>query len=233
MNKNEIEYYAADLRRQFGFSENEAIRLKSLLLKEKIITYFTLLDDDFSGMALKVSGKRFLLVNSNHSLGRQHFTIAHELYHLYIDKDFGFKKCNGSGKNTKNERDADLFASHFLIPKNGVISLIPESERIRNGIKLSTVIKLEQYYSCSRAAMLMKLLSLDYIDDTLKEKFSQDIIESAVKLGYPDLLYKPGNNQLIIGDYGVLANELFQNDKISESHYASLMNDIGIDIYKK
>ena len=72
-----------------------------------------------------------------------------------------------------------------------------------------------------------------YADDTLKEKFSQDIIESAVKLGYPDLLYKPGNNQLIIGDYGVLANELFQNDKISESHYASLMNDIGIDIYKK
>ena len=54
MNKTEIEYHAAELRRQFGFSDNEAIRLKSLLLKEKIITYFTPLDDDFSGMALKV-----------------------------------------------------------------------------------------------------------------------------------------------------------------------------------
>lgn len=233
MNKAELDFQASNLRRSFGFSETEAIRIKSLLLKERIITFFAPLDDDFSGMALKVDGKRFLLVNSNHSLGRQHFTIAHELFHLYIDKEFGSKKCKESDKNNKNERDADYFASQFLIPKNGVIALIPEGERPKNKIKLSTVIKIEQYFSCSRAAMLRKLESMNLIDKSFKEKYLFNIPDSARRLGYSESLYKPGNENTIIGDYGALANELFENDKISESHFASLMNAIGVDIYKE
>ena len=233
MNKAEIEFQASNLRRKFGFSETEAISIKSLLLKEKIITLFAPLDDDFSGMALKVDDKRFLLVNSSHSLGRQHFTIAHELFHLYIDKEFGSKKCKGSDNNSKSERDADHFASHFLIPQNGVLALIPEEERTKNKIKLSNIIKVEQYFSCSRAAMLRKLEAMNLIDKALKESFYSNIPESAMRLGYSTSLYKPGNHNVLIGDYGVLANDLFENDKISESHFASLMSDIDIDIYKE
>jgi hypothetical protein len=42
----------------------------------------------------------------------------------------------------------------------------------------------------------------------------------------------PTNRCEVWGDYGQRAHELFQNSKISEGDYASLMMDIGIDIFK-
>ncbi len=42
-------------------------------------------------------------------------------------------------------------------------------------------------------------------------------------------LYESGNNNEVIGDYGSLANQLYSNDKISESHYIELMHAIGFN----
>jgi hypothetical protein len=43
-------------------------------------------------------------------------------------------------------------------------------------------------------------------------------------------MYEPGNNGLIIGNYGVLAKQPFDKEKISGGHYYSLLNDFGIDL---
>ena len=235
MTQAEIKFQASKLRNQFGFSNTEAIRLKSLLLKEQILGYFTALDDDFSGMAIKINQSKFILINSSHTLGRQHFSICHELFHLYIDKNFSPHKCQAAlfNRKDKTEFDADSFASYFLLPEDGIYSNIPEEERKKDKIKLSTVIKIEQYYSCSRSALLNRLFSLGFITISKKEEYSIGVQKSAMQLGYSTSLYKPGNKDLILGDYGVLAYELFNNEKISESHYASLMNDIGVDIFSK
>jgi hypothetical protein len=37
----------------------------------------------------------------------------------------------------------------------------------------------------------------------------------------------------VIGDYGTICKKLFEEEKISESHYYNLMNDIGINIDQK
>jgi len=34
----------------------------------------------------------------------------------------------------------------------------------------------------------------------------------------------------MIGDYGTLCKKLFEEEKISESHYFNLMQDIGVNI---
>ena len=82
-NKFVIEKQVSEFRSDNGLSLSEPIALKSLLLKLNILTIFRPLSENFSGMCLKdKSGHRFMLVNSNQSQGRQHFTIAHELYHL-------------------------------------------------------------------------------------------------------------------------------------------------------
>ena len=94
-NKFIIERQVAEFRADNGLSASEAINLKSLLLKLNVLTIFRPLSDNFSGMCLKDgSGHRFMLVNSSHSRGRQHFTIAHELYHLYIESKPTPHKCN-------------------------------------------------------------------------------------------------------------------------------------------
>ena len=62
------------------------------------------------------------------------------------------------------------------------------------------------------------------------EIFSRDVKRSALEHGYSTDLYEKGNHGLVIGDYGTIAKELFDTEKISESHYYSLIMDLGTDI---
>ena len=133
--KEKIESKASKFRSQCGLSGDEALNIESLLLYLNVITIFRPLSEHISGMAIKLSNssttRRFILINSNHPIGRQNFTICHELYHLFVQEKFEFQICD-TGKFLKNgdieERKADYFASYFLIPKNGIFKLIPDNE---------------------------------------------------------------------------------------------------------
>src|SRR5690606_844105 len=94
MNTNILEKKAYEFRKNAGLSSEDPIRLKSLLTKLNVLTVYKPLSDRFSGMALKVGDNRFILVNANHSLGKQHFTICHELYHLFIQENFTSMVCD-------------------------------------------------------------------------------------------------------------------------------------------
>jgi Zn-dependent peptidase ImmA (M78 family) len=221
-------------REHNGISGSEAIRLKSLLLKLNVLTLFKPLTEGFSGMSIKINDNaRFILVNSNHSLGRQHFTIAHELYHLYIQEKFEIHQCKTGLFDTKNKEEfnADYFASCLLIPESGIYEMIPDVELNKKNISLQTVIKLEQYFSVSRSSMLVRLKMLGLLDNKTFEHFKTfKATETAQQYGYDTALYKEGNHNVIVGDYGEKAKMLFDNEKISEGHYLELMQQIGIDI---
>lgn len=232
-----LEVKATVFRQQNGLNPTEAIRLKSVLLKNNVLTLFLPLNTDFSGMAVKVDGgqtiKRFMLVNCNHTIGRQHFTICHELYHLYIQENFQSEKTGihtFDKKGDPEEYKADIFASFLLLPTNGVLQMIPEDERKKNKILLKTILSIEQYYSCSRNALLNRLLRINLIDSQLFARYSVDKIKNALLYGYSTDLYQPGNEGDVIGDYGTLARELFDKGEVSESSYFSLLEDLGIDL---
>jgi Zn-dependent peptidase ImmA (M78 family) len=221
-------------RERNGISGSEAIRLKSLLLKLNVLTLFKPLTEGFSGMSIKINDNaRFILVNSNHSLGRQHFTIAHELYHLYIQEKFKIHQCQTGLFDTKNkeEYNADYFASCLLMPEIGIHELIPDEELNKKKISLQSVIKLEQYFSVSHSSMLVRLKMLGLLDNKTFEHFKTfKATETAQQYGYDISLYKEGNHDFIVGDYGEKAKRLFDIEKISEGHYLELMQQIGIDI---
>lgn len=227
-----LKKHVSQFREQNGISSSEAIRLKSLLLKLNVITIFKPLPSKFSGMAVKTDSFKFMLINNNLSLGKQHFTIAHELYHLFIQEDFSSMICNVGLFNSRdyNEFQADQFASQLLMPDEGIFSLVPDNELQRNKIQLSTIVKIEQFYSVSRTALLIRLKGLDLLSEDRIESFRLNITKSALQLGYPRDLYSEGNKGLIIGDYGERAKRLFDNEIISETNYVSLMNDIGVDV---
>lgn len=232
-----LELKANDFRQQNGLNPTEAIRLKSVLLKSKVLTVFLPLQADFSGMAVKSGGvnevKRFMLINSNHTIGRQHFTICHELYHLYIQENFKSEKTgiiSFEKVGDPEEFKANVFASYLLLPTNGVLQIIPEPERRKNKITLKTILSIEQYYSCSRNALLNRLLRMGLIDKNTLFYFSSDKIKNALLYGYTIDLYQPGNDGDVIGDYGTLARELFDKGMVSESSYFSLLEDLGIDL---
>ena len=221
---------AQKFRLDNGLSLHEAINIKSLLRKLNILTVFLPLSENAHGLSLKSpKGFRFILVNSNSSRGRQHLTIAHELFHLYYDENPKPHICSKDG-TSRTERYADQFASALLMPEEGIIGMLSDEEYANKKISIAQVLRLEQYFCVSRSTMLLRLKELNLLSsaqyDTLK---TYPVIRSAKEYGYDDSLYLSGNENLVIGDYGEKARLLFEIEKISEGHYLELLNLIQND----
>lgn len=243
MNKKDeiyLETKAQEFRNRNGLSATEPIRLKSVLQKLKVLVLYRSLSTECSGMSIKITTKdtpkRYMLVNSSHAIARQHFTICHELYHLFIQENFISSKSTAGSfdpKGDPEEYKADIFASFLLLPRVGILEMIPSEEQGKNSISLSTVIAMEQFYACSHSALLIRLKQLGFIDQHLLETYSSaGIKKQALQLGYSTKLYEPGNENETIGDYGTLAYNAWERGVISESVYLSLLSDIGIDLSK-
>lgn len=223
---------AHNFREMNSLNDTEPINCKTLLLKLNVLTLYRPLSDNFSGMCLKSNDKRFILVNSNHSRGRQHFTIAHEFYHLYFQEKFTPHCCNpGQASESPVEKLADAFSSCFLMPEMGIVKMIPVTELEKKCISVATLLKLENYFSVSHSALLTRLKGLGLISSAEYTQFlSIQIKKTALEHGYDLSLYEKGNEGVVIGDYGVMARGLFDKEKISESHYWELMAGIGVDL---
>jgi Zn-dependent peptidase ImmA (M78 family) len=232
-----LEKSALQFRSKYSMNSKEPLRLKSFLQKINVITVFKPLRDDFSGMALKAKEgeeiTRFILINSSQSIGKQHFTICHELYHLFIQENFTTRICRTGlfDKKDKEEYNADIFASYFLIPTNGILEMIPDNELGgKYNVSIGTIVNLEQFFSCSRRALLYRLKKMDLISKSQYEEYAVNVRRSALENGYNIELYKSGNKGAVVGDYGIIARNLFDKGRISQSHYYSLLGDLGIDV---
>lgn len=227
---NLVESQVSKFRQVTGLSDSEAVNLKSLLLKLNVLTIYRPLSDNFSGMSLKSGDKRFMLINSNHPKCRQHFTIAHELYHLYFDPNPTPHNCMADGKKNDKEQCADAFALMFLMPADGVRQMIPDNELMAGHISLASILRIEHYFSVSYSAVLNRLFDLGLINRNERDTFKEyPVKKTAREYGYDTAVYEPVNKNLVIGDFGEKARKLFDNEKISEGHYLELLHKIGID----
>lgn len=228
---------ASEFRNELGYGITDSVNLNSLLIKLDIITVFKRLSNSFSGMAISISNpeKKFILINSDHSIGRQNFSICHELFHLYKDEDFHphHSSAGAFNKRARNDYHADIFASYFLLPEEGILSLIPDKQLPKDRITVDSILKIEHYFRCSRSALLYRLKELDLISSTYYDTHILNVKSTAKLYGYPTELYEPGNEGKVIGNYGSIAKSLFDQEKISEGHYISLMKDIGFDVFNE
>lgn len=232
-NEKILEARANKFRRELGLGTETSIDLEKLLLTLGVLTVYKPLESEFSGMALKTNDNLFMLINSALPVGRQNFTIGHELYHLFIQQNFNFQMCNAGqfDKKDREEYNADIFSSYFLMPESALMKQIPEKELgWGETISLATIIKMEQYFGVSRAALLVRLSKSKYIHYDDYVPYLKGVIKSAVEHGYSAAHYQRTDEEKVVGDYGIKAKALFDVDKISESHYHSLMLDIGLDI---
>lgn len=230
-----LEKKANEFRSGLGLSAGDSIHLSGILARLNVLTVFRPLGNGFSGMAIKVEDganvERFILVNSNHPIGKQHFTICHELYHLFQQEGFTSRWCiTGTfDKKDKEEYNADNFAAFLLLPRQGIETLMPNGELQKNKVSIGSLLQMEQYFGCSRSALLYRLKALGLIDEAFRETLSQNVILGARQHGYKTELYEPGNHNRVVGNYGVYARALFDAEKISETRYHSLLLDLGID----
>lgn len=230
-----IKKQAVDFREKIGLKRFELLKYHEILEKSNVVTVFLPggIESSISGMAIKTENYRFMMVNSDHSVGRQNFTICHELYHLFIQDDFHSEtsKTASFDKKDKVEYAADLFAMYLMLPEDKIYAEIDEEEFEQKNISLDTIFRLEKMFQCSHQALLYRLLNLGILSkDKYQEMKSIDIIKKADELGYDSSLYKKKNEKLILGDYEKLAKNAFDEEKISESHYISYLQDIFIEV---
>lgn len=221
---HEAERLAQKFRFDNGLSMSEPLSMKSILRKTNVITLYRPLSPASFGMSAKTpNGKMFMLVNSNTTRGRQHFTIAHELYHLFYDASPSPHMCGTIARGA--EKEANLFASALLMPREGLFVLMNEEELRGEPLQLATVLRIEQLFGVSRKSLLVRLKALDVIDERrLKQMEETSAKASAQDYGYDTSLYENGNEGVVIGDFGEKARRLLDGGKISEGHYVELIN---------
>ena len=220
----EAETLAEKFRFQEGLSQSEPINAKMLVRKLNITLVYRPLSENSFGISCRSGEKRFMLINSQSTRGRQHFTIAHELYHLYFDENPVPHMCCG-GPATGEEKNANRFASALLMPREGILSCVSGEEITRHDVDIATVLRMEQLFGVSHSTLLIRLKDLGLISSTRFDALERiPVRETAREWGYDSALYESGTKGVVIGNFGEKARRLFESGTISEGHYNELMN---------
>lgn len=229
-----IEEEANNLRDKFFLGNRLPVDLEGLLIKQGILTVFTKMSADFSGMCLKYDkDTSFILVNSDIVLGRQNFTIAHELYHLFVQDDNEFKvhSCNDLNPQSPIERHANTFASYFLLPRAGVVEVMQRIECNKKTVNAAHIIMMCDYFGVSYKAMLVrvnKILGLPQDRFDLLNAVQPILTAIGFSLN-TEVFEKPKVKEKVIGDYSSKAQALYESGLISKGHLIELLSDIKLD----
>lgn len=166
-------------------------------------------------------------------MGRQNFTVAHELYHLFIQdpKSFEVHSCDINNPQSAIERHANSFASYFLLPSSGVIDVMQRIGCNKSSINPAHIITMCGYFGVSYHAMLIRVNKILRLHD---ERF--DELKTIQPVAYAqscglktDVFSVPRRDNIIVGDYAAKAQSLYDSGKISKGHLIELMSDISFD----
>lgn len=230
IDKYDIYRKAMKLRKKFCLDLESPIDIVSIAHSiENLTLVFYPMSENVSGACYKDDSPSFLiLLNSNMSLGRQHFSLAHELFHAYYDDNQTQIVCPANLKSKSEvERKADLFASFFLIPDEALDNAINKFNCYDNFNK-EKVIKLEQYFSVSHSAMLIRLKDAGYLTESQISTMQSEVKKTARRIGENTALYEPSPESEKMKTYGYYiekASKLLDEDMISNGYYEELLLD--------
>lgn len=224
---------ANEIREKLGFYKEPVTNIFNLIESlDILLTKKSLDNSDISAYFLHYKDDYLFFINSSHTLGRQHFSAAHELYHYYFDKELNGTICDTfKFKNQRNESEtlADYFAVHFLMPEDGIFkffNIVGDQE-----ITVNKIIKAQNYFKVSFKAMLVRLKVLGLIDEKQYDGLSNIHLTSTfVKLGYSRELIKPTNDTYIPQNYLEVLSDNYEEEKITKNAYKEYLADAGLSI---
>lgn len=228
----QINNEAISLRHQLGEDDRSPVDIFSLMTAINDLTVvFYPMSDNISGMTVKDEGVRLIAINSKLTMGRQRFTAAHELCHLYYHDQFKTIVCAKDllGSRDDQEKEADHFASFFLAPYGAVHRFVQEDlGKAGKKLTIEDVIRIEQFFGMSHQASLIRLQVDKLITKSELDAFETNVIVTARRLGYPTELYKPtavDSQYMTTGSYLRMADALNESGRISSGKYEELLLD--------
>ena len=193
-------------------------------LKDSDLNEDSSTDSDFES---KISSGMLIGINSNMSIGRQNFTLAHELYHLlYEENKNNFVICDYSSES-ESEIEANIFASYLLIPYEGLKRYVKNMNISK--WSLDDVIAAEQYYQISHMALLFRLVEQNFITEEESLEFQNVKISHEARIrGFNDDLYYPSpedRKYFSLGNYVKSVGKAYSSNKISVGKKDELLLD--------
>lgn len=124
---------------------------------------------NLSGFYMKKDGFPFIFVNTNHTLGRQNFSLWHEVYHHIMNHENGISDFNS---DSLQEREAEIFAGLVMLPDSEIERLgeLDFADRI-------IIAEMSEHYQMSFSGILVRLMQA--------EKVNYDTYHSLTHLSKP------------------------------------------------
>lgn len=199
---------AATLRRVWGLG-NAPIPNMVHLLESKGIRVFSLAEEtrDVDAFCTWYEGKPFVFLNTIKSPERSRFDAAHELGHLVRDT---YTMQHGQTHGPEMERQADAFASAFLMPKESVAANQPPAYTIKY------LMKLKRYWGVSLAALAYRFNSLGLVSEWNYRSLCIEIAKSGYRTNEPEPIERE-TSQLLSKVLDILQSRKQGRREIAES----------------
>ena len=215
--KGEDPEAAAMMLRQYWGLGTLSIRNVIHLLEAKGIKVFSLAENtkEVDAYSLWRDNTPFIFLNTLKSAERSKFDAAHELGHLILHK-------HGAPVGQEAEREADQFASAFLMPSSSILG-------VNHGhLSLFTLIKLKARWGVSLAALTYRMHKLGIISDWRYRSFCIEMSRLGYNKNEPDGIKRERSKiwQMIFGELrkdGITKNKIADDLNINVSEIESLV----------
>lgn len=187
--RDDIRRKALEVRNRLGLGLGPVGDLPGLLDDIGITIYRTALGSD---LQTGVSGAFLdhprlglcIAVNLQTTPGRQLFTVAHELAHALFHSRKESQLVSYWARKDSKERFADLWASEFLVPLEG-LRRAAEDLQLTRVQQPEVVVHLQRHFGVSYGMMLLRLRQAGLVDEATYEELKQARpVAFAARLGY-------------------------------------------------
>lgn len=200
------EEVALELRYLWGWGELPISNMVHLLEAKGVRVFSLSIDSrEVDAFSMWHADVPFVFLNTQKSAERSRFDAAHELGHLVLHR-------HSSPNGRQAEREADEFASAFLMPRKSVIA------RALRFPTIAKLIELKRYWKVSLIALVYRMHSLGLINDWNYRNLVADISRKGYRNKEPNPIPRE-SSQVFAKVTGHLGNE-----GISKSQWAQELN---------
>lgn len=204
---------AATLRRMWGLG-NAPIPNMIHLLESKGIRVFSLAEEarEVDAFCTWYDCKPFVFLNTMKSAERSRFDAAHELGHLVRDV---YSMQHGEAHGLEMERQADAFASAFLMPNESVIANKPPVFTIKY------LMKLKHYWGVSLAALAYRYNALAQVTEWNYRNLCIEMAKNGYRTNEPEPMERE-SSQLLTKVLDFLQSQKLGRAEIAKNLFISV-----------
>lgn len=197
---------ASTLRAHWGLGELSVKNMIKLLESKGVRVYSLAIDaKEVDAFSMWHGERPFIFLNTFKSAEHCRFDAAHELGHLVLHR-------HGPPQGPDIEREANAFASAFLMPKASVLAQAPRQ------ITLPALVRLKKYWSVSVAALNYRLHALGLTTDWVYRTLCIQLAEEGYRTKEPESI--PHERSLLLEKvFGAL-----KEDGVSRRDVAAQLN---------